>query len=392
MGYLLTAVLCGAVLGNAFFKMGVGSINVLSLFILAAVVTYLTVFLVFRSGRIKYRPSRPFDKYLWAFFGVGVVSATLSYLGVYSAFFPTSALLRDESYIPRQAYYLFFIPMIILAGRNAGTKGTLDWVARNRTLLFFGVWALYAAFNQQLALNVQCCFALGFLLLMNREERKAVDILMLAILLFSPIAVGGEMTQVIIRAVAFGTYLIGFRSKALKYALIASLCVVLGCYVLPFLPLESFGFDANTLWRAEYWGNELTQLGETFGLGVGYGTSYASVDFVGAALTGPFAATAEYSVAEKLFVVGCHNSFVSLFFRLGIAGIAALFAYVVSLTNHTNDFRGGYASSAAFALISSLVIVCFNVGFENPSYFFLFGFSLALASSQVGNAKEEGCE
>ena len=121
MGYLLIAVLCGAVLGNAFFKMGFGSINVLSLFILAAVVTYLAVFLVSRSGRIKYQPSRPFDKYLWAFFGVGVVSVVFSYLGVYSTLFPTSALLRDESYIPRQAYYLFFIPMIILAGRNAST-------------------------------------------------------------------------------------------------------------------------------------------------------------------------------------------------------------------------------------------------------------------------------
>ncbi len=391
MGYLLIAVLCGAVLGNAFFKMGFGSINVLSLFILAAVVTYLAVFLVSRSGRIKYQPSRPFDKYLWAFFGVGVVSVVFSYLGVYSTLFPTSALLRDESYIPRQAYYLFFIPMIILAGRNASTKGILDWVARNRTLLFFCVWVLYVAFNQQLALNVQCCFALGFLLLMNRRERKAVDILMLAVLLFSPIAVGGEMTQVIIRVVGFGTYLIGFRSNALKCALIAALFVVLGCYVLPFLPLESFGFDANTFWRAEYWGNELVQLWETFGFGVGYGTSYASVDFVGAALTGPFAATAEYSAAEKLFVVGCHNSFVSLFFRLGFAGIAALLAYLVSLSNHTNDFRGGYASSAAFALISSLAIVCFNVGFENPSYYFLFGFSLALASSQVDNAREERC-
>ena len=366
--------------------------NVLNLFILAACVTYLTVFLVSQSGKIKYEAARPFDKYLWIFFGAGVVSVVFSYLGVYSALFPTSALLRDESYIPRQAYYLFFVPMIILAGRNVGTKRIFDWVARNRVLLFFGIWLFYIAFNQQLALNVQCCFALGLLLLMGKGERKAVDVLMLAVLLFSPIAVGGEMTQMIIRAVALGLYAIGFKSKALRGALLVMVCVILGCYILPFMPLDSFGFDANTSWRAEYWGNELVELGKTFGLGVGYGTSYASVDFVGSAVSGPFAATAEYSVAEKLFVVGCHNSFVSLFFRLGIVGIASLLAYIVSLSSRTNDFRGGYASSAAFALISSLVIVCFNVGFENPSYFFLFGFSLALASSQVGGGEEGECE
>lgn len=383
MPFLLAAVLCGAVFGNSFFKIGVGPLNVLGLFVLATGMTYLTVFVVSRSGKIKYQAARVSDKYLWAFFGVGIISVALSYLDVYFALFPEIPLLRDDSYIPRQAYYLFFVPMIILAGRNVDAGKALDWVSKNRVALFFLIWIAHIFFAKNLSLNVPCCFALGLLLLMDKGERKAVDVPMFAILLLSPIAVGGEMTQVIIRVIALCIYAVGFNGKVLRYSLVGMIFVVLGCYALPFMPLESFGFDANTAWRAEYWGNELVQLGKTFGLGVGYGTSYASTDFVGEALGGPFAATTEYSATEKLFVVGCHNSFVSLFFRLGILGIASLFAYLLSLSKHAMEFKGGYMPSAAFALISSLVIVCFNVGFENPSYFFLLGFSLALTSSQM---------
>lgn len=355
MSFLLVAVLCVAVFGMGFFKMGIGPLNVLSVFILATAVVYLTAFLVSHSGKAKYQPSRPFDKYLWAFFWIGIASVVLSYLGVYSSLFPDSALLRDNSYIPRQGYYLFFVPMIILAGRHVDTGKILDWVAKNRAVLFFGVWIAHVSINGSLALNVPCSFAVGFLLLIDGEERKAIDVLMLAILLLSPIAVGGEMTQMIIRAIALGAYLVGFNGRLLKTALIGIVFVILACYVLPFLPLERFGFDANTAWRAEYWGNELEQLAKTFGLGVGYGTSYASLDFVGEALGGPFAATTEYSATEKLFVVGCHNSFVSLFFRLGIAGIASLFAYLLSLSQHAMDFRGGVC---VFRCVRSDFIAC----------------------------------
>lgn len=383
MSFLLAAMLCGAVFGNIFLKIGFGSLNMFSLFILAASITYLTVFLYSRSGKVKYQVARPADKYLWMFFGVGVVAVIFSYIGVYSTFFPNNQLLRDTTYIPRQAYYIFFIPIIILAGRNASSPKLLDFISANRVFIFFGVWIAYVLLNQTIALNVPCAFALSTLMLMTSGERKAIDLPMLLILLFSPIAVGGEMTQAIIRLVALSTYIVRFNSTILKYSIAGLIMIILACYLLPFMPLEEFGFDANTAWRAKYWGNELVQLGKTYGLGVGYGTSYASLEFVGAALTGPFAATEEYSVAEKLFVVGCHNSFVSLFFRLGVIGIFSLFAYLGSLACHVIEIKGGYASSAAFALISSLAIVCFNVGFENPSYFFIFGFSLALVSSQM---------
>lgn len=383
MSLLFAAILCGAVLGNAFFKIGFGSLNIFSLFILAASITYLTFFLISRSGKDKYQVARPTDKYLWMFFGVGIIAVVFSYIGVFSTFFPNNELLRDTSYIPRQAYYLFFIPMIILAGRNANSTKLLNFISVNRAFIFFGVWTAYVLFNKTIALNVLCTFSLSTLMLMTSEERKAIDVPMLSIILFSPIAVGGEMTQAIIRLVALGTYIVRFNPCILKYCLAGIIMIIIACYLLPFLPLEEFGLDANSAWRAKYWGNELVQLRKTYGLGVGYGTSYASLEFVGAALNGPFAATAEYSVAEKLFVVGCHNSFVSLLFRLGVIGIFSIFAYLGSLACHVIEIRGGYASSAAFALISSLAIVCFNVGFENPSYFFIFGFSLALVSSQM---------
>lgn len=182
MSFLLAAMLCGAVFGNIFLKIGFGSLNIFSLFILAASITYLTVFLYSRSGKVKYQVARPADKYLWMFFGVGVVAVIFSYIGVYSTFFPNNQLLRDTAYIPRQAYYVFFIPMIILAGRNASSPKSLDFISANRVFIFFGVWIAYVLLNQTIALNVPCAFALSTLMLMTSGERKAIDVPMLLII------------------------------------------------------------------------------------------------------------------------------------------------------------------------------------------------------------------
>lgn len=392
MPFLLIMLLCSAAFGNAFFKFGSGQFNVLNA-VIAIVVVYYIASLVSakRRNATIYKVRLRCDRWLWALFVYGIVVVILSYCGFYTqAGFPVDVLF-DVSYIPRQAYYIFFLPLIVLVAGMKSTESCLVFVGRSRRLLFACVYIAYLIWHRTFALNVPCCFCLGSLLLFERQRDSVLDICMLAIVLFSPIMVGGEMTQLLIRAICLAFYIAGFKKDFLRLGLVSMVLVIIACYVAPYLPLASMGLDTNTVWRAQYWGNELDQLWATYGLGVGYGTSYATWDFIGAAESGPFAETSEYSTLEKVYVVGCHNSFVTLAFRLGVPGAAMIIAFVLSLGDPEREYKGGYATSAAFCIVSALVIVCFNVGFENPSYFFMFVFSVAfLNASLVSNGTEDG--
>ena len=113
------------------------------------------------------------------------------------------------------------------------------------------------------------------------------------------------------------------------------------------------------------------------------------IAFIGEAVSGPFAATAEYSVAERVYVVGCHNSFVSIAFRLGVAGAALLIAYVLSCSRR--ELPKARSNYLAYSVLSSLAVICFNVGFESPMYFFLFAFSFAAFNAMASDPQRGAC-
>lgn len=373
--YLLIVALIGAAVFNSdFFQFGVGSVNVLTVFIVLSGAVYLLMHIYNKKRGEKYKPSNKCDRYLVVFLGWGVLVAVASYEGLYSLI-PTIVVAFDVSYIPRQAYYLFFLPLIILAGRHVQTPALLGMLCRCYRHLFFAIYAAYVFVNKTLAIDVPCFFCLSLLLLMGRDRRKAFDLAMLLLIMLSPVDVGGEMTQIILRMLLLFFYFAPEGAGYMRPAVVIAVCVILACYVIPFIPLDWIGMDANTSWRMRYWGDELTQLMNSFGLGVGYGTSYATNAFIGEAVSGPFAATAEYTVAERMYVVGCHNSFISIAFRLGILGAGFLLLFILSISQRAlPKDRSNYL---VYSLLSSLVIVCFNVGFESPVYFFSVAFAFA---------------
>lgn len=393
MPLLLLALVGSAIFNNVFFKFGQGSANVLNFFIVATCLVYSVTFLFSKRGKVVFSESLNCDKYLWAFLIYGVITVLLSYAGFYSGLSLADSVSYDASYIPRQAYYLFFIPLIIFAARDGNAQKYIDFISRHYIVIFLIIYTAYMLWNRTIALKVPVCFCLAVILLLGSTKNKVIDLLLLAIVALSPIAVGGEMTQALNRVLCVLYFFGNFKASFFRACITCMLIVIIACYVLPSFPLNEVGLDANTSWRVQYWNDELVQLLQTYGIGVGYGTSYASYDFIGSAVSGPFAATAEYSTVEKIYVVGCHNSFVSLAFRLGVIGIGLLLIYIASLAGKERSYNEAYAPSAAFALISSLVVICFNVGFENPSYFFLFAFSVAflnMACIRSANLQRNG--
>lgn len=161
---------------------------------------------------------------------------------------------------------------------------------------------------------------------------------------------------------------------------IGLVCMIVAIYLMPlFASLFENIFDVNSFWRLRYWNDELGQIIHSKFLGVGYGTSYATENFVGqigSVIGGPFGATAEYTTLKKLFVVGPHNSYIAILFRLGLIGIIIFLFMMFSVHNAIKRYFKDILPVSAFLYFSSAVLIGVNVGLESPYYLLLFAFSI----------------
>ena len=117
MPLLLTSMIGASIFGNDFFKFSIGSFNVLDFLIVATCISYLAIF-SFGRARRNFNSGLLCDRWLWAFLAYGLISVIFSYMGFYSSLGLSSDVLFNASFIPRQAYYLFFIPLIIASTRH----------------------------------------------------------------------------------------------------------------------------------------------------------------------------------------------------------------------------------------------------------------------------------
>ena len=383
MPILLIAFLGVAIFGNSFLKYDLGPCSVMSLMVGVTAAYYAVRLLSLRPATARSGDAHIGNSLLWLFFLYGCVVVGLSYLGLYQLLPSISAVYFDGSYIPRQAYYLFFLPLIILAGDDLFTLRCIDFMRRHHVAFFIILYALACLHTHSLELGVKDCLLLSVFVCLRERPDKVVDLVLFLVVMLSPLREHGEMTQMAIRAFCAIFYLFGNHRNVCRYGIYAILTMALVCYVLPFIPLDGLELEANTAWRLEYWNDELSQLLRTGGLGVGYGSSYATRDFIGLGFSGPFAPTEEYTSLEKMYVVGCHNSFVSIAYRLGVIGAALLIAYLFKLACYDGGRGSGLSASAGFALAAALAIVTFNVGLESPEYFFLFAFAVAFYNASI---------
>lgn len=379
---LLLISAAGSAISFTFFKWKLfGPVDVFSLIAILTFFYYIKTIVTHGRSLARGNLASVTAKSLIIFCVFGLFIVCLS-LTSFSAFLPVSNLLYDLSYIPRQAYYYFFIPLIVLAGITTNADRALRFTKRHYKIIFLIIYCSFVLQNSTFALGVSASLVLGFLLLLGDERDKVSSALLLLILEFSPIHVGGESTQLIIRLLLLAFYCFKDSNSLYRRTRLFGLIGVIACLLVPLIvPSLSHLFDANSSWRLLYWNDQLLNLVHSYGLGVGYGTSYASLNFVGpvgAIVSGPFAPDAEYSYMEKLFVVGSHNSFVAVAFRTGVVGITSLLAAIFSQSQQALYASSVYNRAASFGLISSVVMICFNVGLESPGYFFVFAACMAI--------------
>ena len=319
------------------------------------------------------------------FCAVGGLAVLGSVMGLYRPLIQ-DRLYQNDSYIARQAYYLFFLLLLPVIGfMPSRIDKLISAVRRHPVISFLLLYFAFALYGRSVALKVNITLLLAAIVLLYEKKTVSYWILSLIIVL-SPIGVGGELTQVVIRVI-FACLVLSkdtlLSERVCKYVHVATIgCVMLTLLSGVIVGLMPFKLDANSSWRLNYWADETESLAQTFGIGVGFGSSYASADFVLESLAdspgGPFATDQNYSATEKLYVIGSHNSFVSIMFRTGVLGITLFLLMVQSI--YKGMPTDNSLALGAFLLDGAILISAFNVGLESPLYLFTFLFCLGMST------------
>lgn len=158
--------------------------------------------------------------------------------------------------------------------------------------------------------------------------------------------------------------------------------------------------DSNTMWRLAFWHDNIKILIKTFFTGVGFGTPYYSYNLSSVIQIWNLSTNLEYGFIDTAFIIPQHNSFVNIFYRLGIIGfiLFLLFNFYIFkyFKNSLRKFKNDpvvYKSLKVILLgfILSIINIAFNAGLESPRIFlsYLLFTPLSIAYNKIILNKEK---
>ena len=116
--------------------------------------------------------------------------------------FASDDLFFEKAYIPRQAYYVFVIPAILLMEDRDNIDYFKNFLNKNYNIIFWIIYIGSMIYSKRFAISVPTELILAGLLLWGNDIRRTKSgLLQTLLILFSPIAVGGEMTNMLIRMI-----------------------------------------------------------------------------------------------------------------------------------------------------------------------------------------------
>lgn len=375
--YVFFLTLSGiAIFGGGFMNMTIFGIPITYITIGCVGVSYINYFILKKKPLI----GNESHVFLWLFEAYAIIMVIFSFLGL-NKLYISQNLFFSSSYIFRQSYYLFMLPAIILLNDEQYTRKIRLIIKKYGNILFYIIYLSHIIVEGKISIGVPTEMLLAWLTFYTNKPKLTKSFLIKSIfLLTTPISVGGELTNLLIRLIYFTLFIIFtyYKQHVIKIcSIIIKLfgIIVVGIYILPlFDQFFTTVFDANSFWRLSYWKDELTELAKTLFFGVGYGTSYASLSFVGkisSVVGGPFGADYQYTTIDKMFIVGPHNSFISIAFRLGWIGVICFVMYIFKNYKHLLKNENTTPCSY-YAFFSCLIIIAVNVGLESPFYLMLF--------------------
>lgn len=263
---------------------------------------------------------------------------------------------------------------------------------------FFAMWARYGVFIRRRALSLAVAFyclsrltyivapiipgafslygvdnmtipiLMLILIFIFRQRRPIyIDAAIIALaLLASPSA-----TNTVILTIAFA---IRFSKNFRVVPGLFGAAVLIALLVAPYYATELYKLDPNSGVRAVMWGDALESVGDSFGLGAGFGTEYFKNSFSQIATDWNMSAEG----GQSRLLISTHSSFYDVLLRTGIVGS---FALLVWLKRYARILRNtGLNDARLFSALCCMVIadLAFNPALVSVNI--LVGLSMLLAT------------
>ena len=373
-------ILLLAIFGNSFLKYKIGISN---LFLI--VYFFISTIHVLISLKEKFFITQN-EKKLIQFIFFMIVSVILSNFEIYKLF-DINGIFFERKYILKQIMFLNLLPIGISMGICFCNERTLikEICERYSFSIFILFWILviFKLCNNTVSYYLLIIFSF---IIVNDERKNYFT--KFIIMIFTAIYlkfIYSESTAFIMLLIYL--FMVLFNKKVLnilqrRRLIFYFFLIVIGIlayykrdFIIQYLKVR----DANYWWRFTYWISEIRVLAKTGFVGIGYGSTYASVDIFNILRGGfidPETGVAVNS-AKVLFTTAQHNSYMNVLYRLGIIGFVLFIRIIFSLIfKYRKYLRDTYDKTLYLAFLNINVIIIFNVGLESPQ--FLIPFYMAL--------------
>lgn len=332
-------------------------------------------------------------KLLFLFFiGLSIIYVLLSFLGL-GTWFGIEGLGFERHYILRHAYFLFTIP-IGYAFAIAAYEGFWHRLREEYVLyvLYIFIFVMCICSNVKISARALSIGISSLLYIRKRTGLHLVLIIMAVIVTCAnqsaPILSGMVLLMVLLFP-HFSANLLG-KNNRIKFVLLFVLGIIV--VAVAFSKLYEFAYvDVNALWRLQYWINDIRVFFKSYGIGVGYGTAYATTSLFSEIYNPKVFIRDGYTMEEALFIITQHSSLINMFYRLGaLGGFSFLFLHLRILSWFRNAYQkclqknweheSGYLVWAISNFLYHFVIILLNPGIESPVFFwgYLIFFGIAV--------------
>jgi hypothetical protein len=316
--------------------------------------------------------SRP----LQLFFIIGILYVILSFIGLFGGLFnyphKISFILRQSFFVP---YIIISIPLFI----RSFQYGLFNFAIKHLSILIPVFYLL---------LDASIFYSL--LLVYSLSKYKISLIIFISILFyeFSTYSFYEFSLQILLIQLLVLIFYLYKRPINIRFISIIIISLIFGGYFIQDNWVSAlYLIDAHAAWRLSLWVDNIkSTINDTFLIGHGFGTSYFAAagreigDFIleGLQQRSNYAAETlrSYSLYQAELVLAQHNSFVNIFFRIGLIGIIlfmGIYNYGYKILNRLN-----VGSQIYYILLISMVVIGVNVGLENPNNATIFSFLLGL--------------
>ena len=151
--------------------------------------------------------------------------------------------------------------------------------------------------------------------------------------------------------------------------------------------------DPSAGWRLMLWTDNIkSTVNDTFLIGHGFGTTYFAakgrnpgefIDLYPIWKNSMGSTLLQYgSMYKAEFLLPQHNSFINIFYRLGIIGLFLFLSYLNSIAKKIKFYGGNY-QQLNFILLLSMLIIGVNVGLESPGNCIRFVFIISIIQNFI---------